>query len=41
LGFPNHEVEVALNISLLGAYGVPGEVSSEARNLVGFEVAEG
>jgi hypothetical protein len=31
---PHDEVEVALNISLLGGYGVPGQVSSEARSLL-------
>jgi hypothetical protein len=41
LGFPNHEVEVALNISLLGAYGVPGEVSSEARSRFPSYLLEG
>jgi hypothetical protein len=31
LGYPNREVKAALNISLLGGYGVPGRVSSDAR----------
>ncbi|MEB3223077.1 MAG: ATP-binding protein [Candidatus Sericytochromatia bacterium] len=34
LGYPNREVEVALNISLLGGYGVPPDIGSDARSLL-------
>ncbi|MEB3196741.1 MAG: ATP-binding protein [Candidatus Sericytochromatia bacterium] len=41
LGYPNREVEAALNVSLLHGYGVPGDVSSDARSRLPGYLAAG
>ncbi|MEB3197704.1 MAG: hypothetical protein VKP62_10920 [Candidatus Sericytochromatia bacterium] len=40
LGYPNREVEISLNASLINGYGGEDASAFEARNVVGLEVRE-